>query len=79
MPAANWPASVRQSYAELRPVLALVRVMRRFLEEVIEPDPELNPFYTRLDSAYTELLQRELAPHAFDMASMLIDLEDATQ
>lgn len=72
----QWPPVVHGEFDELRPILALVRVMRRFLDEVIEPDPELNPHYAKLDVAYAELLERELAPHAYVMAAILIALED---
>lgn len=72
-----WPPAASNSYDALRPILAHVRVMRRFLDEVIEPDPELKRFYAKLDVAYAELLQRELAPHAYAMAALLLDLEDA--
>lgn len=73
----EWPPVSRDIYEDLRPVLALVRVMRRFLDEVIDEDAELRPHRARLDTAYEEILLAELAPHALVMADMLLDLEDA--
>lgn len=77
MASEKWPPVASFDYDELRPILAHIRVMRRFLKEVIEPDPELNPFYAKLDVAYGELLQTVLAPYAHRMAVMLVELEDA--
>ena len=73
----GWPPVAGRDYEELRPVLALVRVMRRFLDEVIEPHPELNRYYAEIDCAYAELLHSELAPHAYAMAAILVKLERA--
>jgi hypothetical protein len=72
-----WPPVLALHYESLRPTLTLVRVMRNFLNEVVEKDPELRPHYATLDVAYIDLIQRELAPHAYAMAVMLVALEDA--
>lgn len=77
MASEKWPPVASSVYDELRPALQLVRVMYRFLDEVIETDPELKPLYFRLTAAYADLLQKELAPLAFRMADMLVALEDA--
>jgi hypothetical protein len=75
-PEQGWPPVHVDTYAALRPKLQLVRVMYRFLHEVIATDPELKPHYNRILLAYADLLQKELAPLAYDMATMLLALED---
>jgi hypothetical protein len=73
----DWPPVNEHGYDNLRPILEHVRIMNRFLTDVIDPDPELKPLYDRLLAGYLELLQPVLAPYAVELAEMLIALEDA--
>ncbi|MGN6186856.1 MAG: hypothetical protein ACTHQM_24745 [Thermoanaerobaculia bacterium] len=73
----HWPPVAIDSFQQLKPALGHVRVMYRFLHEVVATDPDLKPHYNRLLLSYAAILQQELAPYAFDMADVLVALEDA--
>jgi hypothetical protein len=62
-------------YAKALPVLRLVRVMERFLDEVVDTNPEMRSLYRDVRRAYTAILQDELAPHAMVLAFAVIELE----
>ena len=50
--------------------------MERFFDEVVDREP-FRVHYDALMVAYEKILAHELAPHAFDLALALMQLEDA--
>lgn len=63
-------------YFEARPLLRHVRVMERVMEWVDE-DPKTREFHADLHSAYMDILNEELGPHALTLALAITELEEA--
>ena len=61
--------------ADVPHVLARVRFMRRFFDEVVD-EPPFRTHLPELHGAYMDLLNEALAPYALDLALSLISLED---
>ena len=57
-------------------VLALIRFIDRFFNNVIDEDEIARTRYRELYDACMDLLERDLAPYALDLAITLINLED---
>jgi hypothetical protein len=70
------PLSAIAEYIEVRPLLRQVRVMFRFLDEVIDEEPYRH-FYSELLFAFLRLVNEEFAPAAINLALALTELEDA--
>jgi predicted nuclease with TOPRIM domain len=71
------PLAPVDQYTEVRPLLRHIRIMRRFLDEVVDENPELRKHYSELHGAYMDILNEELAPHALTFALAVTELEDA--
>jgi hypothetical protein len=57
-------------------VLARVRFMDRFFNDVIDHDEQVREHYSQLHEAYLTMTAQELRPYALDLALSLIALED---
>ena len=64
-------------YVAAQPLLAHVRIMQRFFDEVVDAEPGTRHFYADLHVAYMNILNEELAPHALTFALAITQLEDA--
>lgn len=64
-------------YHEIAHLIRQVRLMDRFFEEVVDARPETRAFLPDLQSAYMDMLNQELAPHALLLAVAVTQLEDA--
>ncbi len=70
------PLSPLDEYIEVQPLLLHIRVMHRFLDEVVDVEP-YRDFHAALHCAYMSILNEELAPHALVLALAITELEDA--
>jgi hypothetical protein len=69
------PAVPIEDYFESRPLLRHIRIMERFLEEVIEANPKFRDHYAELHLAYLDILEEEFRPHALMLALAVAELE----
>lgn len=61
-------------YIEVQPALHMVRVMKRFFDEVVNC-PAFEPFTQALRVGYMEILNEELASYALNLALAIAELE----
>ncbi|HXH41112.1 MAG TPA: hypothetical protein VNN08_20965 [Thermoanaerobaculia bacterium] len=63
-------------YIDVQPALHMVRIMRRFFEEIVD-EPPFRAHLPELHVAYMEILNEELASYALNLALAITELEDA--
>jgi len=64
-------------YFEAKPLLLHVRIMQRFISDVVDENPEWRKHLPDLHGAYMDILNEALAPHALTFALALTELEEA--
>jgi len=62
-------------YVEVQPLLRQVRVMQRFVDEVVD-EPPYRQHLPELHGGFMDILKEELAPHALTLALAITELED---
>jgi hypothetical protein len=70
------PLSPLDEYIEVQPLLRQIRVMQRFLDEVVDAEP-YRQFHPDLHQEFMRILNEEFAPHALVLALAVTELEDA--
>lgn len=67
---------MRHNSDEITPLLRAIRLMERFFTGAREGPAELRRYLPPLQLRYIELLNDQFAPHAYDLARALVELED---
>jgi hypothetical protein len=67
------PQRLRDLYDEVQPCLDHVRFMHRFMD-VLANYEECRPVQAQLWGEYRDMLNEEFAPHAYSLASFIVQL-----
>jgi hypothetical protein len=71
------PAGPIDFYVQARPLLRHVRVMRRFMHEVVDNHPVCRKHYAELHCAFMDILNEEFVKDALTLALAVVELEEA--